>query len=444
MFFDFTQEISLQGKTLQIYRWLRGLLFVTFLLLAIYLALLILFPSRSFYFTFANPTSNNNTILSPRDESDSPLINGAIAKNKPIIFDTMISENFPDASVDFSLAGNYSKPLSGKISIQKTYRALFYPTDLPIGFKDGTLLKTGSDHFIVSDGYARKFSTLALKNLGFSENQFVQVTADDLKYNPVGDFIDQNSDYPNNSLFKIADTFYIFYNGKLRPFTSVAAFNSQFDASLAIEKDASFLNQYPLDENPIGFSDGSLISYADSIFIVSEGNILPIDNPQTFLDNGFDWNDVIPANADEISLYARTKLFNKNSVSPTGVIFSSIDSSSWFFIKDEKKLPISSEKILASWLHKKPILFSTNDISECRIEKVGYFFQPNNYTCKLQLETSGALYGNEFRFIIEPNLDAKISTINVTYSRAVSLPNLKISLGSFRNKITSNYYAPIQ
>ena len=444
MFFDFTKEISLQGKTLRIYRWLRGMLFVTFLLLAIYLAILVLFPSRHFSFDFTNPTSSSNSIVGPRDMQDVPKTDGMASKENPLVFDTMINESFPDALVNFSLNEDLTSPLSGNISIQKTYRALFYPTGTPIGFKDGTLVKTGFDHFIISNGSLRKFSTLALKNLGFSENQFIQVDANDLKYNPVGDFIAPNDGYPNDSLFKISDNFYMFENGKLRPFTSLAAFNSQYDSSLAIEKNDDFLNQYPLDENPIGFSDGSLISYADSVFIVSEGNVYPIDNPQTFIADGFDWNDVIPANADEIGLYTRTKLFNKTSTNPAGAIFSAVESPLWYVIKDEKKLPIPSEKILNSWLRKKPILFSTSDTAQCQIKKIGYFFQNNSYSCQLKLRDTRALYGNEFRFTLQPDSEIQLSQIDITYSKAINTSNLRSSLAGLYNKITSNYYAPIK
>lgn len=444
MFFDFTEEISLNANALKTYRLLRGLFFAGAILLALYLAVLILFPSRYFYFDFTKPTDNANNIVSPRDGENSPAIDGKISEEKSLVFDTMINENFPEASVDFSLNGNYVNPLSGSISIQKTYRALFYPTGSPIGFKDGTLLKAGADRFIISDDLLRKFSNSAIKNLGYGENQFTQISAEDLKHNVMGEFIDKDSDYPNNSLFKISDNFYMLHAGKLRPFTSPTSFNSQYDPAMAMEKNEDFLGRYPLDENPIGFSDGSLISYADSVFIVSEGQIFPIDNPQTFLDNGFDFADVIPANADEIALYERTKLFNKTSISPTGVVFSSIESPGWFMIKDEKKLPVPSEKVLASWLRKKPVLFSQNEASSCQIKKSGYFFQKNNYTCRLRLSEAGPLYGNAFQFAIVPDTDVQISVLNVTYSRAISVSNLKKSLVSLYNKIVSNYYAPVQ
>jgi hypothetical protein len=444
MLFDFTQELSLENRNLKIYQRLRGLFFFLSAVLAIYLAILILFPNRYFYFNFANSTAKDNSIDNPRDNQDTAITNGSVTKEKALIFDTMISESFPNASIDFSLTKNPEADLTGKIFVQKTFRALFYPDGSPLGFKDGTLLKSGSDYFIVSDGKLRKFSTLALKNFSFSDNQFTLVEASDLKYNPVGEIIDQKEGYPNSSLFKIADNFYLLSNGKLRPFTSQSAFNSQYDSSLALEKNEDFLKQYPLDENPIGFSDGSLISYADSVYIVSEGKIFPIDNPQTFINDGFDWNDVQIAGADEISLYERAKLFNKSSINPAGTIFSAEEKPLWFFIKDEKKLPIPSEKILASWLHKKPILFSLNNTGECQIEKGGYFWQTNTYKCDLNMKTAGALYGNEFRFTMTPNSNIQLAEISVDFSKAINKTNLRNSLVSLYNKIISNYYAPVK
>jgi len=447
MLFDFTKELPLEGKNLKIYLRLRGLFFILAVLLAIYLAILILFPSRYFTFNFATPASKDNSIVNPRDTDDLPVASGKILAGKNLIFDAPIAENFPNAQVDISLNKNSALIQSGSISVQKSFRAIFYPTGNPIGFKDGSLLKDGADYFIVSDGSLRKFSPSAFSNLGFSEKQFMSVDTTDLAYNPLGEMIEQKDNYPNSTLFKIADNFYIFQNSKLRPFTSQQAFATQYSEAQAIAKDASFLKQYPLDENPISFADGSLISSADSVFIVSEGRVFPIDNPETFLSNGFDWNDVIQAGADELSLYEKMKLFNKSSTHPAGTIFSAVEKPEWFVIKDAKKSPIPSEKILASWLHKKPIAFSLkglDSVSACQIEKNSLLFWQKAYVCKIQFQNPTELYGNNFRFVATTKSDIQINNINIEFSKAVNTPNLKASLLNLYNKIKGNYYAPVE
>lgn len=447
MLLDFTKELSLTGKNLKIYQRLQRLFFILAFLLGIYLAILILFPSRYFMFNFATPASKDNSIVNPRDADDLPTTNGKILAEKKLIYDTPSSENFPNAQIDFSLNKNSSALQTGNISVQKSFRAIFYPTGNPIGFKDGSLLKNGADYFIISNGALRKFSSNAVNSLGFSENQFTSVTAEDLKYNPTGEAIDQTNTYPDNSLFKITDNLYMLSAGKLKPFTSPQAFASQYAEVQAIAKDENFLKQYPLDENPIGFADGSLISSADSVFIVSEGKIFPIDNPQTFLDNGFDWNDVVSVSADEFSLYEKMKLFNKSSTHPAGTIFSAIEKPEWFFIKDAQKLPVPSEKILASWLHKKPVTFSLKGIesvSNCSIEKNSLLFWKKSYVCKIEFQDPNELYGNNFRFVTTANSNIQINDIQIEFSKAVNTPNLKASLLNLYNKIISNYYAPAE
>ena len=216
---------------------------------------------------------------------------------------------------------------NGTLEVRKSYQAFLYPEKNAIGFKDGTLLKNNNNYYIASQGKLRKFRDDGIASeLGFNRQAFVEVNNEELRYNEAGDDISDSSAYPGDTLFKIKDDYYILTDRSFKKFVSPQAFATQYNENQAISKADNFIDAYPLNENLIGFADGSLISYGVSVFIVSSGKILPVNNTITFSSMGYDWNDVIPASGDEISLYEKDKLFTISSPHPNGTV-----------MKDEKR-----------------------------------------------------------------------------------------------------------
>lgn len=200
---------------------------------------------------------------------------------------------------------------------------------------------------------------------------------------------------------------------------------------------------FPVSEEKIGFADGSLISSPDSIFIVSNGKILPIDSEVTFLSSGFRWEDVIQAGSDELSLYEKGKLFTLASPHPDGTVFSATDEKSWYLIKDGRKLKLPSENIMRSWTKLTPIDASAQGLETsvaCQLQKD--FWSRRSYSCRIPLENLQNLPGKDFRFETTSDSEIKVNTISARFIRDMNYTNFLFSASTFLNRIKNHYASP--
>lgn len=382
MFPDFTPEITLDNQGHKAYKILRPTLFALAFLIALYVASLVLFPSQYFAFDFLNANSTKNTLLNPRAEG-SALDHGRFPEKKSVSFFAPVTEKYSSAEISFSLDPKSSAFSSGEVRLRRSFQAFFYPEGATLEFR-------------------------------------------------------------NVSLFEIEGNKYLLDGGKLRPFLSDQAYLSHFDQSQLISKNEDFLKTYPVSEEKIGFADGTLLSSPDSIFIVSDGKILPIDSEVTFLSNGFRWEDVISASSDELSFYEKGKLFTLNSPHPDGTVFFATDENAWYIIKDGQKLKTISENVMRSWTKRTPINISAKGLSafsKCQLQKNKLSLR--TYSCRIPLENLQNLPGKDFRFETIAETEMKVSAINARFIRDISFENFIFSSSLFYNRI-KNHYAPIQ
>jgi hypothetical protein len=442
MWFDLTQEVQLPEKKYMLYKKLQTMLYVVAFLLAIIMALRVIFDSQNFYSSLTNLDSNKNTLdLLQYQGTDSPT-NGNIVAGSALYFDTVPVGTFSKAVIKFPQDNQSQKITTGEITIRKSHQAFLYPEGGSLGFKDGTLLKNKSAYYIVSKGELRKFETSTVSAFGYPLNAFVEVTTEELQYNPAGQLVEDATVYPESSLFKIDSDYYILQNSQLKKFTSEYAFLSQYKAVQAIQKDQTFFTQYALADDVVGFSDGSLVSFGDSIYIISSGKYFPINNPETFIEKGYSWDDVIPAGSDEIALYEKTALFTIRRDHPNGTIFKTIESGKYFIVNNLKKQFLPSQNIVDSWSNRSPILVSEKSLettSQCAIKKS--FF--GSYSCEIGIDNLQNLIGVNYEFIMKLNNDTTIADLNVSFKKDINRTNLMVFLRNIYNKITNKYVAKI-
>ena len=439
--FDLTQEINLDSKNYTLYRKLQIILYLTAIFLALYLAFLILFPHKFYTFSFLNPNSNKNSMVAPKLDNGLTPKAGLLETNNKLIFNTILVGDYSKAKINLSLANSSSQPTSLFVSARKSYQSFFYKEGRPIGFKDGTLLKNKNHYYIISHGQLRKFVNLdALTRLGYSQNSFQKVEDDEMKYNPIGKIITATDSYPDDTLFKINHDYYILNNHQLRKFSSEPSFSTQYTVNQAITKKADFLKNYPLSNIIVGFADGTLVSNAISVYIVSNGKIYPINNAQTFLSKGYQWNNLVPASEDELALYKKTSLFKISDPQPDGTIFKT-DHSKYYLIKDAQKHLLPGVDIANSWLKKNsPVSVSEKSLTQtidCNLKKE--FLNHYSYSCEIPLDNFKKLFGFDYEFYLSSNQTIKINSINVNYTKDINLTNFKESIKGFLNSIIGKY-----
>lgn len=454
MKFDFTQEVGLDAKNYKIYRTFQIFLYLIFFAFAIYLAFALFFPSGYFTFSFANFNSIKNTFKDPRNNQGTALEKGKIKANEAMLVNASIIGDYSKAVFSFDLGKKSEKMSAGKVEIRKSYRAFLFPEGNPIGFPDGSLLKNENDFYIVSGEKLRKFSAkggpasgwenenLAM-TMGFNKDAFIEVSNDDLNYNPKSNVITASEKYPNNVLFKIGDNFYMLLEGKLEKFISANAFFSRFNENQAIVKDESFLENFEISEDLLGFSDGTLIAYGISAYIVSGKEILPIGSAKTFEANGFSWGDLINVSGDEASLYKKGAFFSLDSLHPNGIIFLSKEDNQFYIIKDKEKHLLSGEKIAKAWLVKKaPILVSKKslEVSEkCSLQKKTFNLSKISYQCEIPIENLTGLIGKDYEFKFTPENGIEINQMNASFKKTVNWQSFKQSVLNILSKIEVNY-----
>jgi len=439
MWLDLTREISLSEKKYSLYKKLQTTLYVVAFLIAVIMAVRVIFDSQNFYFSFTPSNANNSSVNYPRyQKMDSVVENGNLSTGTEIYFDTVPIGTFSKATVKFP--SNIARSFSGTISVRKSHQAFLYPESTPIGFKNGSLLKNTNEYYIVSENKLRNIPTSILSTLGYSITAFIEASEEDLQYTPAGDPLLTSESYPDFSLFKIEDDYYLLEKSSLKKFTSETAFLSQYRISQAIEKTTDLFSRYPLSEEQLGFADGSLVSYRDSIYIISQNKYYPINNPETFIAKGYDWNDVIPATTDEVSLYEKTALFTIRRNHPAGTVFKTIGSGKYYIIDNLEKHLLPSQSIADSWSARSPILVSEKSpetIEHCTLQK-NYF---GSEFCELQIDSLRNLPGVNYEFIMKLDTDTSIEDLNISFSKDLNRSNLIIFLQDIYNKI-KNKYAP--
>jgi hypothetical protein len=437
---DLTKEIKLDKKNYRVYRRWQAFFYASCFSFALYVAYFIFFPTQTFNFSFVMLTSNKGNALNPRDAKGTLILDGKFSAEQKNYFDASLVGSFSKVKLSFTPKSNALSPENSHLDLRKSYRAFLFPEGQPIGFKDGTLLENNNAFYLISDGKLRKFSSPAIITaLGFPENAFIAASDTDLKYNSLDEEITDTKSYPTDSLFKINETYYhLDSNGMLEKFISAGAFHSQYDEHLAISKPTDFLGNYPLTENPIGFADGSLVSYGLSAYIVSKNKIYPIGDPDIFLNQGYDWGDIITISGDEFSLYEKEKLFTLTSIHPDGTIFFTPDTRRWYRIENGQKQELPSENIANSWLKKKPITVlakSLEVLGGCDLKKE--FF--GNYSCFIPLDDTKDTAGKYYEFTFVPKNNLAIDNLNLLYEKNMTMQNLKLSVRNMILKIKARY-----
>jgi len=439
--FDLTKEIKLTGKFSKLYKWLQAVIYVLALGIFCLVSFTILFPSFDFYFNFSTPEAKKNTIYEVVDENGKFIGQGKISSEKIGTFFVSQAGNFSKAEIIFDLNRKDSNFEEGAIRLKKGFSALFSPQGLPRSFNEGSLLFNDGDYYIISDKSLRRFENVSVIDaFGFNRNVFQEVSADDLRYNFMGEEIAADDIYPNGTLFQINQEFYSFNGGKLDKFLSEKAYLTRFSKEQAISKDDSIFKKYGLSKNMIGFANGTLVAYGESAFAIDGNYVLPIDSTETFESLGFDWDDVVPINGDEFFYYTKGDLLKIDGKHPSNTVFQSSENGQLYVYENERMHSLSCEKAAQSWSKRKPVIFSEKSLSDsvvCNLKKTGRIFP--NYYCETDIKNLESVPGKDYQVEFSFSKDTNIDKINVTLSKDLNWKNLRFSIGEILRKIKLNY-----
>lgn len=234
---DFSEQIKLDPAGRRRYTIAHWGLYLVFLLAAVYLSWLVLFPSRHFVFFFRTPLASKNTILEPRDGQGKLLRSGRL-ESPALIFDTALSSadgNFSKIKVSLLLDKGSAPIENAAVLAQKSYRSFLYPEGEPVPadeapkngreFASGRLLSNGQSVCIIDENSARAIdSEITFESLGFNWDDVAPASSEQLEEYEEGKLFTIAGPHPSGTIFAARESgaYYLVDGGTRRKFTDSA------------------------------------------------------------------------------------------------------------------------------------------------------------------------------------------------------------------------------
>lgn len=173
-----------------------------------------------------------------------------------------------------------------------------YPIGTPISFPNYSLLRSpGGTVYLIVDDTRRGFTSMeAFRSLGFSTDEIVDVTWEDLNAYVEGEPLTLETTYAQGALLQDKSTGGVFYveNGEKHPIFSREILANRFADDTITPVSTQELDVFDRGDAVL-FQDGTLIGVPGSpdVFVVSEGMRRPIVDELTFYSYGWDWSQVV-------------------------------------------------------------------------------------------------------------------------------------------------------
>jgi hypothetical protein len=184
----------------------------------------------------------------------------------------------------------------------------YYDDGPAIQYHNFSLLRNPyNEIYMIVDDTKRKIDNMDVFNkIGFMEDEIIDVSNSIINSYKNGPKISKYTIYPTGKLLEdesLGDIYYVI-SGKKKLVTNqeIISFNFQ---GLQVEKtSATQLNKYRTG-NPVTIPDGELVktSGANTVYVISNGQRLPIFNGGIFLSMNYDWDNVISVGQDTLDVH---------------------------------------------------------------------------------------------------------------------------------------------
>ncbi len=359
------------------YRFLRGALWAGLLFLAGSFLFHTLFPTIETAFDFRNPQSSKNTIRDPRSDTGYSRTNGKVEMNGTLLANTSAVGSFSALSVALRPENKSDIPETLSFSIRRSYRSFFFPT--------GPALTTPA----------------------------------------------------TETLFVIDKTYYALRSGTLYPFISEAAFLSRFPMETALPETEMLLRKYPLSEEYIGYRVGSLVAFADGVFVITdEKEMRPIGSADIFLALGYHFEDVLPVNEEELGIYHRGKIFLIGDTHPDGTFLIDQDTHTYYVIDHMFKRPVTGAALDFFLKRQTPILVSSVTSAETASCNLQPAFFGRTFSCTVRSDRLVSGFGNDFEIALsDGSTDIDINSLSVAFETTVNDRNMRTLLSQIKQRV---------
>ncbi len=365
-----------------LYTKLRITLFVLFFFAGLWMLYAFLFPTITTGFDFRNPKSSKNQVFDPRTADSTSRTNGKITPGETLIVNTSPIGDFSTLAVNLNLEKKSATPASVDISIRKNYRAFLFPIGDPI------------------------------------------------------------KDFEPRSLHRVGNTYYELRDTTLYPFVSPAAFHSRYPENAASIETEEWRGQFTVSNDFIGFRIGSLVSFADGIFVItSERDMRPIGSAEIFLALGYHFEDVIPGTEEDLGIYKRGRIFLLGGPHPDGTLFVDQITQEYFLIESGFRRPVISGPyldFLLSRIHPVSVTSpSPAAMTHCTAEPG---LLPRSLRCSAELDPLRQSIGSDYEISFSGNTTAiDIASLSLDFSTRLDVTNGKTLLSKVKQRLMSRF-----
>lgn len=365
-----------------VYRKLRITLWVLLAIGGMATTYSFLFPTILTGFDFRNPKSSRNQIFDPRSETDAARTNGKLETGGTLIANTSPLGDFSHLSIGIDLEKRSESPSRVTVSIQKNYRAFLYPVGTPV------------------------------------------------------------TDFPAAELYRAGDDYYLLRDGSLHRFVSETAFLSRYPADMARDATTEFLDRYPIALDFIGFRVGSLISFADGVYIVtSEAEMRPVGSAEIFLALGYSFEDVIPASEEDLGIYKRGRIFLMGAPHPDGTVFQERRNGQLYLIENGLRRPIVEggyHDFLLANIH--PILAAESDEARVAHCDAAASLLPRTLDCDIDLGSLAGSLGPDYEIrLSDTDVDIDIASLSLAFDTRLDIANAETLVAKVKARILARF-----
>jgi len=183
-----------------------------------------------------------------------------------------------------------------------------YPTGAPIKFQNYSLVRSpGGTIFLLVDNKRHGFATSeAFKKIGYNPEEVINSSWEDLNGYEEGKPLTATSTYPTGALLQDKTTggVYWVYEGTKAPILDSIFLKTKFKNKKIIPVAKAELDDYTT-VNPILFGDGELLKSSNSpaVYLISDGQKLPVTSGEVFEDLGYKWANIITVSPKVLYYY---------------------------------------------------------------------------------------------------------------------------------------------
>jgi len=276
-------ELQLNEHWQKIYKISRIFVYVAFILTLLYACYLVLFPSASFTFSFKNPDSSKNTIVSPRDKNGTLNKNGKVKSGDTLVFDTNPIGDFSEAVVKFTLEKKSGPVQNSSVSTKRSYRSFFYPEGEKLTNADNNveypkLLSSANSVFLTSQGKIWPIADVAtFESMGFNWNDVQKSNSEETGSYEKQKLFTLKSPQPDGIVFldKSSGKYYVIKNETKRELANP-------------EVVLPNLNMHPITADGKGLNTEEMCQLKKSFSIFKKYScIIPIEKMQSIIGNDY-------------------------------------------------------------------------------------------------------------------------------------------------------------